>query len=990
MSTISPPAQTYALQLAVGGMTCVACSRAITDAVSEISGVTDIVVNQLGKCASAVIVRKELAEDVRNMIEDIGYECTIVGIVAIGAAKMSKGTTRSVAVEFRGLGTVPSDASDVLHKLSLTSLSPLTIEAPNQQDPANVLRFSYTPSAPNFTIRTIIKALSNTLPTSPISRILLWHPPSSDDMARSMYRKEQRNLLQRLVVAVLACIPILIIGIVYMSLVKKDNPGRRYFEERIWAGQVMRGEWALFILATPVMFYSAMDFHRRSLKELWHLWKPGSQASWATRFLRFGSMNLLISLGVSVAYFSSVAELAIAATDVHGTHEADGSMTYFDSVGFLSMFLLIGKYIEAFSKHQAANAITLLSGLRSSDALLVTSNEEYEKASPSPTSSESLTQDGLKSESVGSSEETSDPTTSHYPRGVEKISVDMLEVGDIVRVPPGATPPADGIIVSSDSTFFDESSLTGESKDVVKARGDQIFVGTINRLRAVDMRVEALDGGTMLEQVIEAVREGQTKRAPVERVVDIVTSYFVPVVTALAIITWVVWLSLGLGGVLDPEVIANSAGGWPYWTLEFAISVFVIACPCGIGLAAPTALLVGSGLAAKHGILARGGGEAFQEASQIDVVVFDKTGTLTEGTEPKVTDQMICSSEHDSLISALITRLASASSHPLCVSLRRYYQNVPSVPIDGNDIEELPGCGMKGKFVIQRPHSATHNVEAFLGNETWLRSYDAIPSEEESQFLHRVKSEGKSVVLLCTRTQETAAMRLAAIFAIADPIRHEVPAVIRQLHAQKIETWMISGDNEITARAVARTIGIPSENVIAGVLPQQKADKIRWLQTLPRTGRGKSKRTRTESSRQIVAMVGDGINDAPALTAADVGVAMGSGSDIALSSAKFVLLSSDLRTLLILTDLSRKIFRRIKFNFAWATVYNLIALPVAAGVIYPAGHARLSPVWSSLAMALSSTSVVCSSLLLRLYKKPRQESCGDALSSTEESGKPGV
>jgi len=244
-----------------------------------------------------------------------------------------------------------------------------------------------------------------------------------------------------------------------------------------------------------------------------------------------------------------------------------------------------------------------------------------------------------------------------------------------------------------------------------------------------------------------------------------------------------------------------------------------------------------------------------------------------------------------------------------------------------------------------------------------------------------MKLQGNSTVLLALDNMEmdmksTTSPRgnfsIVAVFAISDRIRPEAPFVISQLHNQGIETWMISGDNVITAQAVARSVGISSENVIAGVLPQQKAEKILWLQSQPR--RYKKKRNyflSRKERRRVVAMVGDGINDSPALTAADVGIAMGSGSDIALSSADFVLLSSNLHTLLILTGLSKKVFRRIKFNFAWATVYNLIGIPVAAGVIYPAGRAHLSPVWSSLAMALSSTSVVCSSLLLRLYSPPK-------------------
>jgi len=305
------------------------------------------------------------------------------------------------------------------------------------------------------------------------------------------------------------------------------------------------------------------------------------------------------------------------------------------------------------------------------------------------------------------------------------------------------------------------------------------------------------------------------------------------------------------------------------WSLEFAISVFVVACPCGIGLAAPTALLVGSGLAAKHGILARGGGEAFQEASQIDVMVFDKTGTLTKGSEPKVTDEIIHSpseaitrgadaedlAKWNPKIAGIVLQLASASSHPLCISLRHHFHGRPTSSMAGTDIEELPGCGIKGTFRIVNGGRALQ-IKVMLGNETWLNEHGAVPSPDDSNSLHRMKLEGKSVVLLALSSQDLDGdiievqdlFVIAALFAIADPIRPEAPFVVNQLQAQGIETWMISGDNAVTAKAVAQSVGIPSENVIAGVLPHQKvifnhalllniANKV-WLAVRPRRYNG--------------------------------------------------------------------------------------------------------------------------------------------------------
>ena len=497
------------------------------------------------------------------------------------------------------------------------------------------------------------------------------------------------------------------------------------------------------------------------------------------------------------------------------------------------------------------------------------------------------------------------------------------------------------------------------------------------------------------------MREGQTRRAPIERIADVITGYFVPVVTLIAIFTLLIWLSLGEAGVLPSYWLDVDEGSWPVWSLGFAIAVFVVACPCGIGLAAPTALFVGSGIAAKHGILAKGGGEAFQEASWLDVIVFDKTGTLTEGGEPNVTAEAIFTASDEAVIRRLAYALAMGleemSSHPLARAIISYCEGKERSNVIGSEVEEVPGRGLRGVFTVTS-HEANECYEAIIGNEAFMME-NGIELEMVQNLLYGWKNTGKSVILLAIKvrsgskftclSQET--YTLTAAFAAADALRLEASHVVKSLRASGISVWMISGDNPVTATAVAGMIGIPRENVIAGVLPTEKAEKIKWLQeNAPRRARmnwfGKEK----TNKRAIVAMVGDGINDAPALAISDVGVAIGSGSDIAIGSAKFILVSSNLNSLLTLIELSQAVIRRVKFNFFWAFVYNLIALPVAAGVLYPVGmigyrppspslmesgvmnmhekgpqRIRLEPVWASLAMALSSVSVVCSSLLLR-------------------------
>ncbi|KAJ8455795.1 hypothetical protein ONZ45_g18864 [Pleurotus djamor] len=517
-------------------------------------------------------------------------------------------------------------------------------------DPLITVR--YTPDVPNLTIRTITSALAAA--KSPPFNVSTHQPPSLEQLARRIHAREQRRLMTRLILSVIIAIPTFIIGIVYMTLVKSDDPIKEYLMEPMWAGNASRTEWALFFLATPVYFYSASLFHKHSIKELSALWRRGSPVPILRRFIRFGSMNLLVSSAVSVAYFASIALLALAASQSPMDHGMAETTSYFDSVVFLTMFLLAGnethfilrdrviilthalsgRVVEAYSKARTADAITALGSLRPSEALLLT-RRSTEKGTDEK-GRFSIDDDLEKAESTNGSEAA--------PPGVdvEKVLVSLLEVGDIVRVPHGATPPADGVLVAPfHDGLFDESSLTGESRLIKKQEGDSVFLGTINKGNMVHVRVGFIGGETMLDRIVNVVREGQTRRAPIERVADMITGYFVPVVTFLAISTWLIWLILGLTGSLPEDYLDIPIGGWPVWSLGFAIAVFVVACPCGIGLAAPTALLVGSGLAAKHGILARGGGEAFQEMAQVDLVVFDKTGTLTEGGDPKVSDVLI-------------------------------------------------------------------------------------------------------------------------------------------------------------------------------------------------------------------------------------------------------------------------------------------------------------------------------------------------------------
>ncbi len=921
---------------AIGGMTCSSCVGTITKAVQEHDWVETVEVNLISNSATVVFTGEEHTLSIKQAIEDVGYEANLDDVVNIGESRESD-VRRKVALRIAGIhcSHCPARISEALNKNFGKQVQ--VERLPTTSDP--ILRIIYVPRAPNFTIRQIIDSITV---VDAAFEPFIYHPPSLEQRSQEMRAREQRRILLRLAFSVVVAIPTFIVGIVLMNLVNSNSSSRRFIMEPIWAGRVSRAEWALFIMATPVYFFAANVFHVRALKELRALWRPRSATPVLRRFYRFGSMNMLISLGTSIAYFSSIAELAIAATQPVDMASISASSSYFDSVVFLTMFLLIGRFLEAYSKAKTGDAVTLLGKLRPTEAILVDS-----ASSPNPTQSAA-------------------PVT-------RKIPVDLLEVGDVVKVLHGGSPPSDGIIVQGESQF-DESSLTGESKLVAKQIGDQVFAGTVNKASPLSVRVSNVSGTSMLDQIVKAVRDGQARRAPIERVADVITSHFVPLVVLLGVSTWIIWLALGLSGTLPASYLDTDVGGWPLWSLQFSIAVFVIACPCGIGLAAPTALFVGGGLAAQHGILVKGGGEAFQEASGLDYVVFDKTGTLTEGGEPTVTGYECLSANSEKRILGMVRRLEEASSHPVAKALLSFCGTKVVESIDVGDITEIPGKGMRGSF--KATSQSEEKVELILGNEALMSSYNVEIDSNVHAALEIWKAQGKSVALFAVTVPSQSlpgaeadatratAWKISAIFAASDQLRSEAAAVISALKSRGIQVWMISGDNTTTARAVGKMVGIEAENVIAGVLPDQKAENIEHLQKS-----SVGQRSGGSRNRATVAMVGDGINDAPALTMADVGIAVGSGSDVAISSAEFVLMSSRLTSLLVLIDLSRIVFRRVRFNFGWALIYNLIALPVAAGVLYPlqsnGAHIRLDPVWASLAMALSSVSVVCSSLLLR-------------------------
>jgi Cu+-exporting ATPase len=947
----SPKPEVKRARLAVSGMSCSSCVNSITSTLKDMPWVKLVNVNLVGNSASIDFEPPGTVEEIVQTIEDLGYDATIDSVIDLAApVKKEKTQRRTVQLEIDGFhcSRCPLQVMEGLETFGdkVQVKSKPTLENP-------VLELSYIPEAPQFTIRHIITAL---LKVDQKFHVSIYHPPSLEEQSRLLFHHHMKSIARRLVLTAVIAVPTFIIGIVLMTLVPETNEAREYFMQPFshWTGNASRFEVSLFILATPVYLFAADMFHKRALREIWIMWKPGSKTPYLHRFFRFGSMDMLTSLGTTIAYVASLVVMIIEAAKPSTTEPMGAGDSYFDAVVFLTLFLLMGRLLELYSKSKAGDAVAELGKLRPTTAFLVETS-------------------------------SSNGQTNENQTRTRKIAVDLLEVGDILRVPSGTSPPCDGTIIDGE-TKFDEASLTGESRLITKKVEDQVFSGTINQGSPILIRATGVAGSSMLDQIVSAVRDGQTNRAPIERFADVITSFFVPIVTLLAIVTWLVWLTLGLSGTLPADYLDISTGGWPFWSLQFAIAVFVVACPCGVGLAAPTALFVGGGLAARNGILVKGGGEAFQEASNLDCIVFDKTGTLTTGGEPAITDSEVFPNQKAGLdeqfILSALRSLEEASSHPIARAIVSFCDKKNATSFTLKRTDEISGKGMSGVISNEALKS---DYEILLGNEPLLNDFHVPILTNVHSTLDKWKNQAKSVAILAMREKTNPTpgpWTIRAILAASDPVRPEAPGVIQSLQKRNIQVFMLSGDNQITANAVGKSLGIPASNIIAGALPGQKADKIRALQQSLTQLRSQSFFSRLSSSspklpdaesqakRVVVAMVGDGINDSPALTAADVGIAIGSGSDIAISAAKFVLVSPKLTTVLTLIDLSRVVFRRVKLNFAWALIYNILAVPVAGGAFYwlksNGTHIRLDPVWASLAMAMSSFSVILSSLALRI------------------------
>jgi Cu+-exporting ATPase len=576
------------------------------------------------------------------------------------------------------------------------------------------------------------------------------------------------------------------------------------------------------------------------------------------------NMDSLVAIGTGTAYIYSIVNTFITTGHL-----------YYETAGLLITFILLGKFLEAAAKGRTSEAIKKLMGLQPKTALVIRADKEM------------------------------------------AIPVEQVVVGDIVVVKPGQKIPVDGLVISGHSSV-DESMLTGESIPVFKSAGSKVIGAAINKTGTFKFRAERIGADTALSNIIKLVEEAQGSKAPIQRLADTISGYFVPIVAAIAAAAFLFWFFF-----IGKDIV---------FAVNIFIAVIIIACPCAMGLATPTAVMVGTGKGAEYGILIKGA-ESLQNAFQLDIIVFDKTGTLTKG-EPEVTDICPTGDMTEDEILKLSAMAEKSSEHPLGDAIVKFAKEREIKIDEPEKFDSITGMGVEITY---------SGEEITVGNAALMRQKD-IDTKSIKEKLESLESEGKTAVILAV------SKKAQGIIAVADRLKDHSKTAIEKLSGMGIKTMMITGDNKRTGEAIGRQAGIG--RVIAEVLPKDKADAIKKLQ-----GEGDK-----------VGMVGDGINDAPALAQADVGIAIGSGTDVAIESADIVLIKDDLRDVVTAIDLSRYTMRKIKQNLFWAFFYNSVGIPVAAGVLYPFTGWLLSPVIAGAAMAFSSVSVVSNSLLMRKYK----------------------
>ncbi|XP_052158475.1 cation-transporting ATPase HMA5 [Oryza glaberrima] len=937
----------------VTGMTCSACTSAVEGAVSARRGVRRVAVSLLQNRAHVVFDPALLkVEDIIEAIEDAGFDAEIIPDTAISQPKAQKTLSAQFRIGGMTCANCVNSVEGILKKLSGVKGAVVALAT-------SLGEVEYDPSVINKD--EIVEAIEDAgfeaafLQSSEQDKILLGltglHTERDVNVLHDILKK-MIGLRQFDVNAMVSEVEIIFdpeaVGL--RSIVDAIETGsngrlkahvqnpyaRGASNDAHEAAKMLHLLRSSLFLSIPVFFIRMVCPHIPFIRSILMMhcgpFHMGDLLKWilvsivqfvvgkrfyiaAYRALRHGSTNMdvLVVLGTTASYVYSVCAL------LYGAFTGFHPPIYFETSAMIITFVLFGKYLEVLAKGKTSDAIKKLVELVPATALLLLKDKE-----------------GKYTEE-------------------REIDALLVQPGDILKVLPGSKVPADGVVVWGTS-HVNESMITGESASIPKEVSSAVIGGTMNLHGVLHIQGNKVGSETVLSQIISLVETAQMSKAPIQKFADYVASIFVPIVITLSIITFLVWFLCGWVGAYPNSWISGTSNCFVF-SLMFAIAVVVIACPCALGLATPTAVMVATGVGANHGVLVKGG-DALERAQNVNYVIFDKTGTLTQG-KAVVTTAKVFSGMDLGYFLKLVASAEASSEHPLAKAIVEYafhFHFFGKLPTSKNGIEQrkeeilsrwllqvedfsaLPGkgvqCLINGKRVL-------------VGNRTLITENGVNVPPEAENFLVDLELNAKTGILVSYDDD------FVGLMGITDPLKREAAVVVEGLKKMGVHPVMLTGDNWRTAKAVAKEVGI--EDVRAEVMPAGKADVVRSLQ----------------KDGSIVAMVGDGINDSPALAAADVGMAIGGGTDIAIEAADYVLVRNNLEDVITAIDLSRKTFSRIRWNYFFAMAYNVVAIPVAAGALFPFTRLQMPPWLAGACMAFSSVSVVCSSLLLRRYRKPR-------------------
>ncbi|EPE03548.1 heavy metal translocating p-type atpase [Ophiostoma piceae UAMH 11346] len=906
--------------VAIEGMTCGACTSAVEGTFKSVEGVLRFNISLLAERAVITHDTTKLStEDLVTKIEDAGFGAEIVSSVS-DAGESNSGNATS---QFKIYGSLDAEAVTTIEEAlyAMPGVQNVRLNTSNSR-----LTVSHQSAA------TGLRAIVDTIEALGFNALVADNDDNNAQLESLAKTREISEWRRAFKVSLSFAIPVFLLGMIIPMALPFLDFGNFAILPGLFLGDVI-----CLVLTIPVQFGIGRRFYVSAYKSVKH----GSP-----------TMDVLVVLGTSCAFFFSV--FAMLVSFLSPPHSRPS--TIFDTSTMLITFISFGRFLENRAKGQTSKALSRLMSLAPSMATIYADPIAAEKAA-----------EGW--DTIAGSGEPKTPLVDGNAAEEKLIPTELIQVGDIVILRPGDKIPADGTMVRGE-TYVDESMVTGEAMPVQKRKGSGLIGGTVNGHGRVDFRVTRAGRDTQLSQIVKLVQEAQTTRAPIQRLADTLAGYFVPTILLLGFMTFIVWMVLSHVLSNPPTIFMEESGGKTFVCVKLCISVIVFACPCALGLATPTAVMVGTGIGAENGILVKGGA-ALETSTKVTQVVLDKTGTLTYG-KMSVASVTLASIWRDNewrrrLWWTIVGLSEMGSEHPIGRAVLGAAKNELGMDeegtIDGSVGDFSASVGRGISATVEPATSADRTrYRILVGNVKFLRENSvavpdaAIEASEEINARSSSAAPNKNVKPSAGTTNIFIAIdgEFAGHLCLADTIKDGAAAAISVLHRMGIKTAIVTGDQRSTAVAVAAVVGISPDNVFAGVSPDQKQAIVMQLQ----------------AAGEVVAMVGDGINDSPALATADVGIAMSSGTDVAMEAADVVLMRpNNLMDIPASLNLARTIFMRIKLNLAWACLYNIVGLPFAMGIFLPLGL-HLHPMAAGAAMAMSSVSVVVSSLLLKFWKRP--------------------